>query len=55
MKLSSVASVRRLARMWVDLSDSVRKENLSLLDTEVRISVIEEMVKIRGKRKSNKS
>ncbi len=47
VRLSSVASARRLAHTWIDLSDDKRKERLSLLDTESRVAVIEEMVKIR--------
>ena len=36
--------------MWVDLSDRRRKELLGTLDTDSRIAVIENMVKIKVER-----
>jgi len=50
MKLSSVASVRRLARLWVDLSKEKRHELLDSLDTDSRLEVIERMTEIRVER-----
>ncbi len=50
MKTSSVASARRLARMWVDLSPDKRREMLSCLDTDSRTEVIARMVEIRVER-----
>jgi|10_taG_2_1085330.scaffolds.fasta_scaffold10579_4 hypothetical protein len=51
MRLSTKGSARRLARMWVDLNDNRRKELLDTLDTEARIEVIENMLKIKTERK----
>ena len=51
MRLSTRGSARRLARMWVDLNDNRRKELLDTLDTEARIEVIENMLKIKTERK----
>ncbi len=50
MRLTTNGSARRLARMWVDLSDRRRKELLDTLDTDSRIAVIENMVKIKAER-----
>lgn len=47
MRLSSVASVRRLANQWVDLSKDKRRALLNELDTASRIAVIEGMTEIR--------
>ena len=49
-KLVTNGSVRRLANQWVDLSDDRRRDLLSSLDTESRIKVIENMIKIRVER-----
>ena len=40
-------SARRLANQWVDLGDEKRRELLSTLDTESRIAVIENLVRIK--------
>ena len=55
--LKSRASVRRLAHMWVDLSDEKRRELLENLDTESRVQVIENLIqiKIERERKNNKN
>ena len=50
MKLSTLASVRRLARLWVDLSREKRRELLNSLDTDSRLAVIERMTEIRVER-----
>ena len=50
MRLSSVASVRRLAHQWVDLSKDKRRSLLNELDTASRIAVIEGMTEIRRTR-----
>tara|TARA_B100000214_G_scaffold298982_1_gene229077 strand:- start:1046 stop:1222 length:177 start_codon:yes stop_codon:yes gene_type:complete len=51
MGLSSVASVRRLANMWVDLSPKRQDELLSELDAPLRESVVERMREIKNERK----
>ncbi len=54
MRLSSVASVRRLANQWVDLSKDKRHALLNELDTASKIAVIEAMAHIRlNRRKSS--
>ncbi len=45
--LATFGSARRLARQWVDLGDEKRKELLSTLDTESRIAVIENLIRIK--------
>ena len=50
VRLSSVASARRLARLWVDLSREKRRELLNSLDTDSRLAVIERMTEIRVER-----
>ena len=51
MRLSSLASVRRLARLWVDMSREKRRELLNILDTASRLAVIERMTEIRIERR----
>ena len=53
LRLSSIASTRRLAKQWVDLSREKRKELLTCLDSDSRIAVIERMVEIRGERQDS--
>jgi hypothetical protein len=53
MRYSKKDSARRLARLWVDLNDNRRKELLGTLDTDSRIEVIENMLKIKTERKNN--
>ena len=55
MRLSSIASVRRLANLWVDLSESKRKELLSALDTDSRAAVIERIAEIKTERARKKN
>jgi hypothetical protein len=50
MRLTTKGSARRLARLWVDLKDNRRKELLDTLDTESRIEVIENMLRIKTER-----
>ena len=52
MRLSSVASARRLATLWVDFSRERRRALLSELNTNDRIAVIERMAEIRFERKN---
>ena len=54
IRLSSLASTRRLARLWVDLGNQKRKENLSALDSFSRAEVIARMVEIRKEREEAK-
>lgn len=51
--LSTRGSVRRLARLWVDLSDKKRKELLQSLATDDRIAVIERISEIKKEREKN--
>ena len=53
MRRSKKDSARRLAHLWVDLNDNRRKELLDTLDTDSRIEVIENMLKIKTERKNN--
>lgn len=53
MRRSKKDSARRLAQLWVDLNDNRRKELLDTLDTNSRIEVIENMLKIKTERKKN--
>ena len=55
LRLSSVASVRRLAMQWVDLSRERRRELLDSLDTDSRLEVIERMTEIRIEREKKKN
>ena len=55
LRLSSVASVRRLAMQWVDLSRERRRELLGSLDTASRLQVIERMTEIRIEREKKKN
>ena len=49
IRLSTVASARRLANQWVDLSKPKRRPLLDELDVTLRIAVIEHMARIRLK------
>jgi hypothetical protein len=51
MRLSSLASVRRLAQLWVDMSRVKRSELLNNLDEESRKAVVERMQEINLERK----
>ena len=53
-RLSTNGSARRLAHMWMDLSPERRRELLVTLDTESRISVIENIVMLKQERQKNK-
>jgi hypothetical protein len=55
MALSSIASVRRLANLWVDLSTKRCNELLEALDAPSRDAVIERMNEIRDERNSKRS
>jgi len=50
MRLSSVASVRRLANLWVDMSPKRRDELLNELDSSSRQAVVERMSEIKNER-----
>jgi hypothetical protein len=54
IRLSTVASARRLANQWVDLSKPKRRPLLDELDVTLRIAVIEHMARIRLKRRARK-
>ena len=53
MKLSSMASARRLAAFCLDVTEEKRKEILDHLDSEWRIKVVEQMKQIREKREKS--
>ena len=51
MRLSTLASVRRLARMWVDLSTKRQNELLEKLDSESRQEVVKRINEIKNERR----
>jgi len=51
----TMASARRLARLWVDMSKGKRREMLDSLETDYRLAVIERMTEIRIERKLKES
>lgn len=53
-RLCTNGSARRLAHMWMDLRPERRRELLVTLDTESRISVIENIVMLKQERQKNK-
>lgn len=54
MRLCTQGSARRLARQWMDLKAEKRRELLQTLDTESRIAVIENIVKLKIERSTKK-
>lgn len=54
-RLETKGSARRLARQWVDLSTDKRRELLLNLDTESKIMIIENIVKIKIERERKKN
>ena len=54
-RLETKGSARRLAHQWVDLSAEKRRELLLNLDTESKIMIIENIVRIKMEREKNKN
>ena len=46
----SISNVRHLARELVDVNDDKRKQVLKTMETDMKLKVVEEMVKIRLER-----
>ena len=51
IRLTTNGSARRLARQWIDLKPERRRTLLQNLDTDSRISVIENIVRLKQERK----
>ena len=54
MRLTTKGSARRLARQWIDLKPEKRRKLLETLDTDSKIEVIENIVKIKLERNRKK-